>query len=125
MLLFLYLKLCQICLPYLKKITLCCKPLQNRLLVLSDAGQAPSGHPEQRLSPRRCWRAWGPARVAPKLLDPRRVPGISFQPLNEDLIQLGGPGKEIKGSSHCSDPLTHTKAEAMAQTASPGRPPWT
>lgn len=76
-------------------------------------------HPEQPPSPRRCWCAcWRPAPVALKLRGLRQVPGISFQPLNEDLIQFGGPGKEIKGNSYRPDPLTHMKAEAMAQTAS-------
>lgn len=41
-----------------------------------------------------------------KLWDHRQVPGVSLQPLNEDPIQLGGPGKGTEGNSHLSPP-TH------------------
>lgn len=57
-----------------------------------------------------------------ELRDHQRVPGISFQPLSEDLIQLGGPGKEIKGTSHLSAPPRLELGEVREWTAKLGKP---
>lgn len=46
-----------------------------------------------------------------KLRDLRWVPGISLQPLREDLIQLSGPGKGRKGNSHVSRPAHLTRKQ--------------
>lgn len=40
-----------------------------------------------------------------KLRSHWRVPGVSLQPLDKDLIHLSGPGKGTKGGSHRLHPL--------------------
>lgn len=51
-----------------------------------------------------------------KLRDHWRVPGISFQPLHKDLVQLGGPGTGMKDDQTCWTRSPHT-GERLTQAA--------
>lgn len=84
------------------------------LPVTRGAGKtSPGFQAQQRKGLQACW---GPGtRHALKLRDHWWVPSIRLQPLNEDPIQLSGPGKETEGNSHLSGPThrRHVRAEVM------------